>query len=206
MGIYHIENIIMHTRYSNIKEVPASANPHMRFGGICGHIKPTTNVYIKDVVIDYLSTNIANAGLIAGTIYPMGVLKIRNVRSETNRKYAKAWTVPMYRCVYNPMANLTILDYNVLPYGEAHNPAPDWKSCRYKWLIPFVEALYQNQNTKKSPNGLGFNFSCDDVPQKWLDIIVPGNAAILHIPLLPLSKLRKSSRCDQYYQPIRKAV
>lgn len=195
MGTYEVENVIMHTRYSNIPAVPADANPVMRAGGICGHVKPTAKLFIRDVVIDFLSTDITNAGLIAGTVYPLGVLQIHRVRSETNRKYARARTANLYRCVYNPLANLTILDYNLLPYGESHDPLTHMSSCRYKWLLPFAEARYHNQDTMTSPIQ-SFDFSCKDLPQEWVDIIVPGNAAILHIPLLPLSKLRRSSRCD----------
>ena len=142
----------MHTRYKNVKGRLASSNVPVVVGGICGYTYQA-KLYITNVIIDFLSTAIKNAGLIAGNRDALSLIYIKNVTSQKNTKFAKS-KVNMYRCIYQspPAFNLTILDYNTLPYGEKHIPGKHTTSCKYVWLLPFAEAAYQNAETLISPS------------------------------------------------------
>ena len=163
-GNYKISNIVMHTRYKNNDDyfgVPLAPNLNVPVvvGGICGYTYQST-LKIKNVLIDFLATYLTNAGLIAGNRDFLSTISIKNV-SAASKRYAKSKPY-MYRCIYKapPGLNLTIKDYNTAPYGERHLPTHR-SSCKYVWLIPFVEAAYQNAETMISPNTI---FPCVDVP------------------------------------------
>lgn len=154
--MYTINNIRMHTRYSNVNVsggVPVLPiyNVPVVVGGICGYTNRST-LLITNVVMDFLCTAITNAGLIMGNRDALSLVYIRNVTSERDSKYAKGGSVNMYRCIYKTVipTNLTILDYNILPYGQFHNPSQT-TTCKYTWLLPFVQATYTDLGTLLSP-------------------------------------------------------
>ena len=90
-GIYLITAIKMHTRYSNIAGKVPNYNVPVVVGGICGY-STISIMFVVDVVIDFLSTAITNAGLIMGNKDALTLIYIWKVRSETITKYAKSQT------------------------------------------------------------------------------------------------------------------
>ena len=90
-GLYIITAIKMHTRYSNIASKVPNYNVPVVVGGICGY-STKSFLFIIDVVIDFLSTAITNAGLIMGNKDVATIIYIWKVRSETDTKYAKSQT------------------------------------------------------------------------------------------------------------------
>ena len=81
MGDYDIQNITMHTRFMKNEESTyelCSTCPIV--GGICGYLNTGATVDITNVTMDFLATNVANVGLIAGEIRPTGVLTISGVK------------------------------------------------------------------------------------------------------------------------------
>lgn len=70
----------MHTRYANKKGTVGSSNSPKVIGGICGYVEDAT-LRITNVTMDFLSTYILNAGLIAGSQFSGGIIFINGVKS-----------------------------------------------------------------------------------------------------------------------------
>ena len=160
-GYYEVKNIVMHTRYANKAGTVGSSNIPKVIGGICGLVDSAT-LRITNVTMDFLSTYIINAGLIAGQQMAGGIIFISGVKSEGNKKYASSKTANLYRCVYDSgLMNLTITDYNTIPQTGVHLTGVHTFTCRYVWMLPFAQASYNNIQTMISPEQTA-NFACND--------------------------------------------